>query len=201
MNETTILTSIHGHRIGLNVSNQIVGPKGLNLSHTSIATSGVITAHNFAQTHTAVGASAEALVCELTSNVALGTYANAIVGRVDLGTSGEVTGLIGAICAEINMPSTDAPAGGEYAAFEAEFNMAGSSVNGSPIIVTEINVWGTGAAQFDTNGLLFDITGVTSGSGKFYYDNTSNAADAFVKCRINGAVYYIPLSDSGTTFA
>jgi len=183
------------------VSKQVVGPDGINLAHTSLATTGTITSQSFAQTHTAVGAAAEALVCELTSNVALGTFANAIVGRVDLSTSGEVAGLIGAICAEVNMPSTDAPAGGEYAAFEAEFNMAGASAGGRPVIVTEINVWGTGAAEFDTNGLLFDITGVTSGSGKFYYDNTSNAADAFVKCRINGAVYYIPLSDSGSAFA
>jgi len=170
----------------------------LVITQTNAAVAGVERTLDVAQTHTGVGASAEAVRCVLTSNVALGTYANALYGKIDLSTSGEVTGLIGAICAEVAMPDTDAPSGGEYAAFEAEFNMAGASVNGRPMIVTEVNVWGGNETEFDANGLLFDIAGVTSGAASFFYANAVafNNCDAFLKCRIGGTVYYIPLSDN-----
>lgn len=170
----------------------------LVLTQTNALTTGVERSLDVSQTHAGIGASAEAVRSVLTSNVALGTYANAIFGKIDLSSSGEVTGLIGAICAEVAMPDTDAPSGGEYAAFEAEFNMAGASVGGRPIIVTEINVWGGNETEFDTNGLLLDVTGVTSGAAKFFRTNAVafNNCDAFLKCRINGTVYYIPLSDN-----
>jgi hypothetical protein len=170
----------------------------LVITQTNAETTGVERTLDISHTHTGIGASAEAFRSVVTSNVALGTYANAIFGKIDLSNSGEVTGLIGAICAEVTMPDTDAPSGGEYAAFEAEFNMAGASVGGRPVIVTEVNVWGGNETEFDANGLLFDVTGVTSGDGSFFRTNAValNNCDAFLKCRVNGTVYYIPLSDN-----
>lgn len=170
----------------------------LNVIQTNAATTGVETTASIQQTHTGIGASAEALEAILTSNVAFGTYANAIFGKVDLSSSGEVTGLIGVICAEMTMPDTDAPAAGTYAAFEAEFNMAGADVGANPVVVTYVNVWGGNETEFDDQGLLFDIAGVSTGDGKFFRTNAValNNCDAFLKCRVNGTVYYIPLSDN-----
>lgn len=164
----------------------------LNVIQTNAATTGVETTLSVQQTHTGVGASAEAFEAILTSNVALGNYANAIFGKIDFSTSGEVTGLAGVICAEVAMPATDAPAGGEYAAFEAEFNMAGASVNDRPIIVMEVNAWGAGVAEFDDHAYLFDIAGVTIDTNHFVQTETDETKFSHkIKCRVNGTEMFL----------
>jgi len=145
---------------------------------------------------------AEAVRYSLFSNVRVGAWANAIVGVIDFSTAGYVTGLAGVVCAELDMPGGAVPGGsGTYWLFEGELNLPTSYVGGGvPLALMGLNVWGAEKAQFDSAGFLFDITGVTSGDGDFFYDHTANAADGFLKCRINGATYYIVLSDD-TAFA
>ena len=139
----------------------------------------------------------EAMRVTATADVLTGAWYNAICGVVDYQDDGYVTGLAGVICAEIDMPTSGVPGGsGTYWLFEGEINCpTGFTAGGVPMAVIGLNVWGAAKTEFDTVGLLFDISGVTSGAGDFYYDNTANAADAFLKCRVNGAVYYLALSD------
>jgi hypothetical protein len=176
----------------------------LSLYTTSATTSGTIRSGLVEQTMTGAASAnmIEAFKVKVVANVQTGNWCNALMGKIDYSTSGFVTGLAGVVCAELSLPASNAAsAGGDYSVYEAEIDCPTSCDMGSrPIIVFEINSWGGAKGEFDDNGYLFDISGVTSGSDHFYYDNTSNAADAFLRCRINGATYYMPLSDS-TTFA
>lgn len=132
----------------------------------------------------------------LTSAVEMGTWANAVLAKVDLTTTGYVSGLVGVVCAELDMPST-APAGGAgtYTCYEAEINMAGATT--VPVSAFVVNAWGAQVASFDTNGYLFDISGVTKASGKIFQDNTAAAASQALRIRINGTKYYIMLTSTG----
>lgn len=135
----------------------------------------------------------------LTSAVQNGNWANAVVGKIDFTTTGYVTGLAGVFCAELDMPTTS-PAGGAgtYTCYEAEINMAGAS-GGVPISAMCVNVWGAQATDFDTNGLLLDVTGVVvgvAGSTKFFSANTVLAATHSLKVRVNGGVYYMLLNSA-----
>ena len=85
---------------------------------------------------------------------------------------------------------------GTYSVFEAEINMPTSYDSDVPVSVFSINTWGAENAKFDDYGFLFDITGVTSGAGDFFYDSTVGVVDGWLKCRINGATYYLLLADN-----
>lgn len=134
----------------------------------------------------------------LESNVKLGNWANAIIGKIDLKTAGHVTGLAGAVCAELDMPGGAVSGGaGTYACFEAELNMPASYGGGVPVSIMVMNVWGDEKAKFDTDGYIFDITGLTGASGKVFQPNTAGAATHALRIRINGTPYYLMLTDTG----
>lgn len=164
----------------------------LKVVQTNAATTGVETSLSVTQTHTGIGASAEALSATLSANVLMGTYANALMGKINLQTAGKITGLAGVVCGEIDMPG-GAIAGsvGTYAVYEAEINCPTSYTGVVPIDVFYINAWGATVTQFDTYGYLMDIQGVTSGSGKFWYANKSVPFDAYLRIRVGGTPYYI----------
>lgn len=164
---------------------------------TSAITTGAIRAAEIGLTMTAAsnGNQVEALKVTISADVKTGAWANVIFAQLDYVTDGLAHGAGSVICAEISLPASSVVRG-TYYVWQSEIDCpTGCIMNANPIAVMSISVWGGAKAQFDTVGLLFDISGVTSGSGKFFYDNTANAADAFLKCRINGATYYLPLSD------
>ena len=141
---------------------------------------------------------AEAMRVTLFSNVQLGNWANAICAVVDLQTVGYVTGLVGVVCAELDMPGGAVPGGnGTYVCFEGEINLPTSFVGGGvPVAFFSLNLWGAEKAQFDTSGLLFDLTGVTMASHKVFQANTATAATHALRCRIAGTLSYVMLTDA-----
>jgi hypothetical protein len=168
---------------------------------SSIATAKTLSSFTVSQTQTGASTvnSIEALQVSVTSAVQLGNWANAISAKVDLSTAGFCTGLLGVICAELDMPGGAIAGGvGTYTCFEAEINLPTSySGGGVPVSAMTINVWGAQKAQFDTSGLIFDITGLTKASGKVFQDNTATAASQALRCRINGTYYYLMLTSTG----
>lgn len=153
---------------------------------TSDDTSGVDNTLAVSQTHTGIGASAEAFKSVLTTNVAMGSYANAIFGKIDFQTTGLISGLAGVICAELTMPGGAIAGGaGTYACFEAEINCPASYNATVPIVVFSINAWGATVAKFDDYGYLFDLTGVTSGAAHIWYDNqkAAPAVEEFIRVK------------------
>jgi len=168
----------------------------LVITQTNAATTGVERSLDVSQTHTGIGASAEVFRAYLTTNTIAGTYINAIFGKLDLATTGGVTGLAGVICGELTMPGGAIAGGvGTYAVFEAEINCPTSYSATVPIHVFSINAWGAAVTQFDQYGYLFDLTGVTSGSGNIWYDNqkAAPAVEEFIRVKTPAGVRYIGL--------
>jgi hypothetical protein len=142
---------------------------------------------------TGIGASVDGAFFSSTTEVALGTYANTINGKLDFGTAGSVTGLGGVICAELDLgPGTTS---GSYACFEAELNVPASGSLGTRTSFFSLNAWGANVAEVDTSGFLFDLNGLTAASGKLYRAGLSQVvtATARLRCQVAGVTYYVPL--------
>lgn len=167
----------------------------LIVTQTNAATSGVERTVDISQTHTGIGASAEALRVVVTTNVAGGTWLNAIFGEIDFSTVGKVTGLAGVICSELTMAG-GAVSEGTYATYQAEINLPANYSSSVPISIMRINTWGTQNADFDTYGYLFDIAGITIGDDKFFTTATNTTIDHALKIRVGGVTYWIGLYDA-----
>lgn len=154
---------------------------------------GTVTPLDFALTATGVGASVDGAKFSATTEAALGTYANAINGKLDFGTAGRVTGLGGAICGELDLgPGTTQ---GSYAVFEAELIAPASASLGTRTSFFSLNASGANVAAVDTGGFLFDLNGLTANTGKLFRSGLSQAvtAAARLRCQVGGTTYYIPL--------
>jgi hypothetical protein len=129
----------------------------------------------------------------VSTEVKLGTYANALNGKLDFGAAGSVTGLGGAICAELDLgPGTTS---GSYACYEAELNIPASGSLGTRTSFFSLNAWGANVAAFDTGGHLFDLNGVTANTGKMFSTGGTitnvNEITAGLRVLINGVAYRI----------
>jgi hypothetical protein len=138
----------------------------------------------------------EVLQFILTANAKTGAWSQAIFAQTDFGAAGLAHGAASVICAELSLPGASVTRG-TYYVWQSEIDCPASCVmNSNPIAVMSVSTWGTAKAQFDTVGYLFDISGVTAGSGKFY-DTSASAAtgDATLRIRVGGTAKYILLSD------
>lgn len=189
-------TSALPNKIGTADVGQIV------IETTSALTAGNIVAERIGGVVTAASASNTIELAQfvLSSAVQLGNWANAILAKIDFtAAAGRVSGLAGVICAELDMPDVAAIATGSYFTFEGEINFRTSTTigGGTHAGFFSLNAWGDGVAAFDTNGVLFELTGVTKGSGKLFQDNTAAAASQALKIRIGATLYYIMLTSTG----
>ncbi len=171
-----------------------------------VKTSAVATATNLYSVNigqTLTGAStvntAEVLRSVLTSNVQVGNWANAILGKIDFSTAGFVTGLAGVVCAELDMPAATI-GNGSYCCFEAELNAPtnaagwGASV---PVAFLTGNAWGSGVAEYRDDGYIFNFTGLGSATGGKIFDTcTAAAASHALRILIDGVPYYIMLNSN-----
>jgi hypothetical protein len=129
--------------------------------------------------------------------VKTGAWANALFAQLNYSTNGLAHGSGSAICAELDLPASSVVRG-TYYVLQCEINCPTSCVmNANPIAVMSISCWGGAIAQFDTVGYLFDISGVTVGSGKFFQVNTAAAATHALRIRIGGVAYYVMLTNVG----
>jgi hypothetical protein len=124
-------------------------------------------------TLTGAGAVGWASKSDLEANVALGAYANGLYGYLAFGASGRVTGLASGTVGEIVMSAGCTQ--GPYAAIEAEDGMPSGAVTGTNTSFLYLSSYGADKATFDTSGTLFNLAGVTKGSGKLLQDTTSGA--------------------------
>jgi hypothetical protein len=124
-------------------------------------------------TLTGAGAVGWASKSQLAANVALGAYANGLYGYLAFGASGRVTGLASGTVGEIVMSAGCTQ--GTYAAIEAEVGMPSGAVTGTNTSFLYLSSYGADKATFDTSGTLFNLAGVTKGSGKLLQDTTSGA--------------------------
>ena len=157
------------------------------------SSTGTVTPFNFALTATGIAAAVDGGKFSTTTEVALGTYANALNAKLDFGTAGSATGLGGAMCSELDLgPGTSS---GSYAVFEAELNCPSGASTGTRTSFFSLNAWGADVATIDTAAFLFDLNGLTAASGKLFNSGLSQVvtAAARLRCQVGGTTYYIPL--------
>lgn len=135
----------------------------------------------------------------LYTNATLGGWANALKAYTEIGSSGRITGLISAMCAEMLLPNANLGSGGSYFPLEIEHVSGGTSLvtagslTGNHTGFIYMAASGDADGDFDDHGFLFHVTGLTDGSGHLFYANKSVPFDAYLKIGVNTATYYIGL--------
>jgi hypothetical protein len=145
-------------------------------------------------TLTGAGAVGWASKSDLEANVALGAYANGLYGYLAFGASGRVTGLASGTVGEVVLSAGCTQ--GTYAAFEAEIGMPTGAVTGTNTSFFYLSTYGADKATFDTSGTLFNLAGVTKGSGKFLQDTTTGSTARpvqAIKVVTPDGIRYLPL--------
>jgi len=145
-------------------------------------------------TLTGVGGVGWASKSALAANVALGAYANGLYGYLAFGASGRVTGLASGTVGEVVLSAGCTQ--GTYAAFEAEIGMPSGAVTGTNTSFFYLSTYGADKATFDTSGTLFNLAGVTKGTGKFLQDTTTGSTARPVqalKVVTPDGIRYLPL--------
>lgn len=145
------------------------------------------------------GADGEALRAFTKLSAATTTARGAQIS-LDVNTTGSLTGLGAAVDAQILVPN-QALGTGTYGVVNSEIYSAGSS---SSVAASNISFFravasgdAAGIATVDTAGNLFNIQGVTVGSGKLFQVNTAVAASHALRILINNVPYYIMLTNAG----
>jgi hypothetical protein len=136
---------------------------------------------------------------QLNADAALGSFSNALKAQVVYGTSGKTTGLGSAFVAEMTLSAgTDA---GTYAPLEIELNAPDGADTGTLTSFIHISTQGADVATVDDNVRLFNLVGVSAGTGHVF--QTGGTAPGTVggslKCRIAGTDYYLILYTSEVT--
>lgn len=187
------------HRIGN--STTAVAMTAYNDNITRIYTSSADTSGSSVQpfyhqcTMSGIGGVGGRAMFYMTTNVALGGWSNALKGHVAYGSSGRTAGMGSAVCGEIELSA--GTSSGTYAPLESEVVLAANAVTGTGTSFIYCNATGASVATFDTNGLLFEIgAGITINSGKFFQANTAGAASHALRCKVDGSIYYVMLTNT-----
>jgi hypothetical protein len=171
----------------------VVGASTVDVSDASTGSTNAA-ALSTSLTLTGVGGVGWASKSDLEANVALGAYANGLYGYLAFGASGRVTGLASGTVGEIVLSAGCTQ--GTYAAIEAEIGMPTGAVTGTNASFLYLSSYGADKATFDTSGTLFNLAGVTKGSGKLLQDTTSGATARpvqAIKVVTPDGIRYLPL--------
>lgn len=138
------------------------------------------------------------------TNVALGSNFMGLKSQTEFGSAGSCAGLATGFCAELCMPNADITSkGGHYYALEVEYVSGGSSLTtngtGCQAGFIYMNQSGDDDGDFDDNGYLFKLDGLTADSGHLYDTDASSASgDATLKVMIGSTVKYLLLADDAS---
>jgi len=133
--------------------------------------------------------------CALTISAAAGGWTNAFKAHVTYGASGRTTGLGSTICAEMTLSAGTTQ--GNYAPMEIEVVLGSGAKTGTRAGFLHMQASGDDLATWDTYGNLFDLDGLSVGSGKMFQANTATAATHALRCNIGGTAYYFLLTSTG----
>ncbi len=147
---------------------------------------------DIASTWTA-GMSDELLSAVITTTATLGSYANAVFGKIDASTTGKSVGTLAAVGAEIDVATAGTQGG--YWCYQGDMNFpTGATITpwGSAAGFFYLSAWGSGISDFDTDGRLFSINGLTAAAGKLLSANKQTLKVDFD----NGTTRYMVLSQT-----
>jgi hypothetical protein len=166
------------------------------ITTTNTATSGTYQPLVVSTTMSGAGADGGRAKFDMTTNVALGSFSNALKAEVTYGASGRTTGLGSAFVAEMTLSA--GTSAGTYAPVEIELNLGTSASTGTASSLVFASVNGTGKAAMDDNGYFLNLAGVTAGASKLFANNGSignvDEITNGLKVRIAGADYFILLA-------
>ena len=166
----------------------------VNITTSSSSTSGSVSVEPLSVSTTMTGAGGVGGRAKFltTINAALGGWSNAVKGEVVYGASGRTTGLGSAILAEMTLSA--GTTSGTYGVAELELNMPSGAKTGTITSFIHASVQGADVATFDTNGVFFNLAGVTAGAGKIWKTgSTLGTAAGGLRVRIAGTNYWMPV--------
>jgi hypothetical protein len=181
--------------VSLSVNGASTNGPAASITSTS-ANTGNVDASAFVATETlsAAGGVGFSIKAVENVNVVAGAYLTALYGYLAFGASGRVTGLASGTVGEIVMSA--ACTQGTYAAIECEIGMPTGAVTGGNTSFFYLSSYGADKATFDTSGTLFNLAGVTKGTGKLLADTTTGSTARpvqVIKVVTPDGVRYLPL--------
>ena len=164
---------------------------GNTITTTNTATSGTYQPLVVSTTMSGAGADGGRAKFDMSTNVALGSFSNALKAEVTYGASGRTTGLGSAFVAEMTLSA--GTSSGTYAPLELELNLPSGASTGTLTSFIHASMQGAAVATMDTNGRFINIVGVTAGAGKMWKTGTTlGTAAGGLRCRIAGTDYWLP---------
>lgn len=135
------------------------------------------------------------------TNVALGSWSNAIKGFAEYGATGKTAGLGSAVCAELTLSAGTVD--GNYAPLEIELNVPASASVGTRTAMMYVKAQGTDVGTFDTSGYVLNLQGLSAGASNTLRTGltagTVNAAcTAAIRVRVGSTDYFVPLATATT---
>jgi hypothetical protein len=143
-------------------------------------------------TMTGAGGTGGRTLFEMDTNVALGSFSNALKAEVTYGASGRTTGLGSAFVAEMTLSA--GTSAGTYAPVEIELNLGSGASTGTASSLIYASVNGDGKATMDTNGYLLNLAGVTVAGAKLAATGTITNVNEIthgLRVKIAGSDYYL----------
>lgn len=127
-----------------------------------------------------------------TINAVMGSYTNALKGEVVYGAAGRTTGLGSAVLAEMTLSA--GTTSGNYAPLELELNAPTGAKTGTVTSFIHASTQGDAVAEVDTNGVFFNLQGLTAGAGKMLVAGaTLGTAYGGLRVRVGATNYWVPL--------
>jgi len=174
----------------------------LEVITTTAATGASVRPIHMVSTLTGVGAVGGRAEFEMTSNVALGGWANALKGYFNMGAACSVSGLGSAVCAEMLLPGASLAGVGSYGVVEMELVTQTSGLTGGAPVAfqwMQVSGDGTATADWEDNGYLMIIKGLTEGTGNIYSAGADVIAAATLRILVGSTPYYIMLAAGEST--
>jgi hypothetical protein len=178
--------------IGAFAGTLAITESGNTITTTNAATSGTYQPLIVSTTMSGAGADGGRAKFDMTTNVALGSFSNALKAEVTYGASGRTTGLGSAFVAEMTLSA--GTSAGTYAPIEIELNLGTSASTGTASSLIFASVNGDGKATMDTNGYLLNLAGVTVAGAKLAATGTITNVNEIthgLRVKIAGSDYYL----------
>ena len=129
---------------------------------------------------------------QLNADAAVGSFTNALKANVVYGATGSTSGLGSALVAELTLSA--GTTSGTYAPLEIELNAPTSASTGTRTSFIYASAQGANVAAVDTNGVFFNLQGLTAGAGKMLVAGTTlGTAYGGLRVRVGSANYWVPL--------
>jgi hypothetical protein len=177
---------------GTTLGNFTITEGGNTITTTNTATSGTYQPLVVSTTMSGAGADGGRSKFDMTTNVALGSFSNALKAEVTYGATGRTTGLGSAFVAEMTLSA--GTSSGTYAPLEIELNAPTGASTGTRTSFIHISTQGAAVGTVDDNAVFFNLQGVSPAAGHLWKTGTNlGTAAGALRVRIGTTNYWMPV--------